>query len=74
MSRCTMLIASAKIPPGKKKRFRLALDKNFCLIPPPLTQRQLKQRQRTKNNKTTISASPKSVFHARLAISKLKNK
>ena len=63
MSECIMFIVSTKIPPGKKIRFQLALDKSFCLIAPPLTHRRLKLRQRTKVNKTMISASPPKVHN-----------
>ena len=39
----------------KKMRFQLALNKTFCPNPQPLTHRQVKQRQRTKLNKTMLS-------------------
>ena len=37
-------------------RFQLALNKTFCPNPQPLTHRQVKQCQRTKINKTILSA------------------
>ena len=37
-------------------RFQLALNKTFCPNPQPLTHRRLKQRQKTKINKTMLSA------------------
>ena len=46
------------INPGwKKMTFQLALNKTFCPNLQPLTHRQVKQRQRTKINKTMLSAS-----------------
>ena len=42
-------------PGWKKMRFQLALDKTFCPNPQLLTNRQLKQRKRTKINKTMLS-------------------
>ena len=64
--------------PGRKKmRFQLVLDKTFCSNTQPLTHRQLKQRQRTKINKTMLSTPltlPSSVFHTEFTISKLKCK
>ena len=56
-------------------RFQLALNKNFCTNPQPLTHRQLKQHQRTKINKTMLSArlpTLSSVFHTKFTISELK--
>ena len=44
-------------PDWKKMQFQLALNKTFCLNPQPLTHRQLKERQRTKINKTMLSVS-----------------
>ena len=41
----------------KKMRFQLALNKTFCPNPQPLTHGRLTQRQRTKINKTMLSAS-----------------
>ena len=43
-------------PGWKKMLFQLALNKNSCPNPQLLTYRQLKQRQRTKINKTMLSA------------------
>ena len=43
-------------PGWKKMRFQLVLNKTFCTNPQPLTHRQVKQRQRTKINKTMLSA------------------
>ena len=40
----------------KRMRFQLALNKTFCPTPQFLTQQRLKQRQRTKINKTILSA------------------
>ena len=74
MPECVVLIALAKILDGKKMRFQLALNKTFCPTPQPLTYRRLKHRQRTKFNKTMLSASPSSVFHTKLTISELKSK
>ena len=58
-------------PGWKKMRFQLALNKTFCPYPQPLTHRQVKQRQRTKINKTMLPPSSSSVFHAKLAMSEL---
>ena len=58
MPECVKLIASAKITALEKMRFELALYKTFCNTPPPITHRRLKHRQRTKINKTMLSASP----------------
>ena len=55
----------------KKIRFQLALNKTYSLTPPPLIHRRFKHRQRTKINKTMLSAS--SVFHAKFTISVLKS-
>ena len=47
------------INPGwKKMTFQLALNKTFCPNPQPLTHRQVKQRQRTKINKTMLLPPP----------------
>ena len=43
-------------PGWKKMRFQLGLNKTFCPYPQPLTHRQVKQWQRTKINKTMLSA------------------
>ena len=43
-------------PVWKKMRFQLVLNKTFCNNPQPLTHRQAEQRQRTKINKTMLSA------------------
>ena len=43
-------------PGWKKMRFQLPLNKTFCPYPQSLTHRQVKQRQRTKFNKTMLSA------------------
>ena len=43
-------------PAWKKMRFQLDLNKTFYTNPQPLTHRRLKQRQRTKINKTMLSA------------------
>ena len=43
-------------PVWKKMQFQLSLNKTFCLNPQPLIHRRLKQRQRTKINKTMLSA------------------
>ena len=46
-------------------RFQLALNKTFCPNPQPFTHRQVKQRQRTKINKTILTvpfSHPSSVF------------
>ena len=43
-------------PSWKKMRFQLAVNKTFCLNPQLLTHRLLKQRQRTKINKTMLCA------------------
>ena len=43
-------------PAWKKMRFQLVLNKTFCPNPQPLTHRRLKQRQKTKINKTMLSA------------------
>ena len=43
-------------PGSKKMGLRRALDKTFCSNQQPLTHRRLKQRQRTKLNKTMLSA------------------
>ena len=53
----------------KKIWFQLALNKTYSFTPPPLIQRRFKHRQRTKINKTMLSAS--SVFHAKFTISVL---
>ena len=45
-------------PGWKKMTFQLALNKTFWPNPQPLTHRQVKQRQRTKINKTMLSAPP----------------
>ena len=39
----------------KNMRFQLALHKTFCPSPQPLSQQQVKQRQRTKINRTVLS-------------------
>ena len=57
MPECVMLIASSKIMSEKIMRFQLALTKTFCPTPPPLIHRRFKHRQRTKINKTMLSAS-----------------
>ena len=57
----------------KKIRFQLALNKPFCPTSPPLINRSFKHRQRTKINKTMLSASPTSVFHTKFTISVLKS-
>ena len=62
-------------PGWKKMTFQLALNKTFCLNPQPFTHRQVKQPQRTKINKTMLSAPlppTSSVFHTKFAISELK--
>ena len=41
----------------KKIRFQLALNKTYSLTPPPLIHRRFKHHQRTKINKTMLSAS-----------------
>ena len=60
-----------------KMGFQLALNKTFCPNPQPLTHRQVKQRQRTKINKTMLSA-PLALFslvsHTKFTISELKCK
>ena len=66
-------------PGSKKMGLPRALDKTFCSNQQPLTHRQLKQRQRTKLNKTMLSApSPcppsSSLFHTKFTISELKSK
>ena len=43
-------------PGWKKMRFQLALNKTFCLNSQTLIHWRLKQRQRTKINKTMLSA------------------
>ena len=43
-------------PGWKKMRFQLALNKTFCPYPQPLTCQKVKQPQRTKINKTKLSA------------------
>ena len=64
--------------PGLKKiTFQLALNKTFWPNPQPFTYRQVKERTRTKINKTTLSAHlppPSSVFHTKFTISELKCK
>ena len=52
---------NAKKTGWKNMRFQLALDKTFCPTPPPLIHRRFKHRQRTKINKTMLSAYPSSV-------------
>ena len=47
----------------KKIQFQLALNKTFCSTPPPLIHWRFKHCQKTKINKTILSASPSSVFH-----------
>ena len=42
-------------PGWKKIRFQPALNKTFCPNPQPLPERQVKQRQRAKINKTVLS-------------------
>ena len=42
----------------KKLSFQLALNKTFCPTPQPLIYQRLKHDQRTKINKTMLSASP----------------
>ena len=74
MSECVMLIAFAKITVLNFARFQLALKKTFCPTPPLLIHRRFKHRQRTKTNKTMLSASPSSVFHTKLTVSVLKSK
>ena len=54
----------------KKMRFKLALNKTFYPTLQPLIHWQLKQRQRTKINKTVLSASPPSPSHRFSTISK----
>ena len=61
-------------PSRKKMRFQLALNKTFCSTSQPLIHRQLKHCQRTKINKTMLSASPSSVFCSKFTISELKSK
>ena len=58
-------------PGWKKMQFQLALNKTFCPTPPPLIHRRLKHHQRTKINKTTLAASPSSVFLTKFKISVL---
>ena len=55
----------------KKIWFQLALNKTYSLTPPPLIHRRFKHRQRTKINKTMLSASL--VFNAKFTISVLKS-
>ena len=75
MPECAMLIASAKIPAGKRYNFSsISLNKTFCPTPPPFTHRRFMQRQKTKINKTMLSASPSSVFHTKFRILVLKSK
>ena len=54
--------------------FQMALNKTFCPKPQLLTHQQLKCHQRTKNNKTMLSASPSLVFQTKFTIPKLKSK
>ena len=49
-------------PGWKKMQFQLALNKNFCPTPQPLTHSRLKHHQITKINKAIPSASPLSAF------------
>ena len=74
MSECVILIVSAKIPVGKKMSFQLALHKTFCNTPPPITHWLIKYCQRTKTNKTMLSAFPPLVFCTKFTISILKSK
>ena len=53
-----VIVASAKIPAGRKMKFHLALNKTFCTNPRPLTHRPLKHHQRTKINKTMFLLPP----------------
>ena len=55
----------------KKIRFQLALNKTYSLTPPPLIHRRFKHHQRTKINKTILSAS--SVLYAKFTISVMKS-
>ena len=64
-------------PAWKKMRFQLALNKTIWPNPQTLTYQQLKQRQRTKINKTMLSARLpplSSVSHIKFTISELKSK
>ena len=56
----------------KKIRFQLALNKTVTT--PPCIHQRFKHHQRTKINKTMLSASPSLVFHTKLTISVLKSK
>ena len=42
----------------KKRPFQQALNKTFCLTPPPAIHRRFKHHQKTKINKTMLSGSP----------------
>ena len=48
-------------------RFQLALNKTSCPTPPPLICRRLKHRQRIKNYKTMLSASPPHRFSKQIS-------
>ena len=54
-------------PGWKKMRFQLALNKTSCPTPPPLICRRLKHRQRIKNYKTMLSASPPHRFSKQIS-------
>ena len=53
----------------KKVRFKLVLNKTFCLTPRSLIHRRLKHHQKTEINKTMLSAFPSLVFNTKFTIS-----
>ena len=55
----------------QKIRFQLALNKTFCLTPPPLSYRQL---QHLNKKKLILSTYPSSVFQTELKLSELTSK
>ena len=73
MSKCIILIASAKISVGKKMQFQPVQNKTFSNTPPPTTNRQLKHPQRTKINKM-LSSFLSLVFRTKFTTSILKSK
>ena len=73
MSECLILIALAKILVGKNA-ISAGPIQDFCNTPPPITDQQLKQCQRTKTNKIMLSAFHSLVFRTKLTISLLKSK
>ena len=65
MPECVMLIALAKIPPGKRCDFSWPLIRLSAPPPPTLTRQRLKHRQRININKTMLFASPSLAFHTK---------